>query len=144
VDGRSALVETCAGFPARLATAARAADGRPVPAGEWGARETIRHLIAVEHVVWWSRLARVAVEDDPHWEWTEPGPEPGLDDATLDDILDAFAAARAVTVATVRTLDDAGWARSGTHATYGVLDVAGLLRLAIDHDVSHVAALSAG
>ena len=41
-----------------------------------------------------------------------------------------FARRRAKTVATVRALDEAGWARSGTHETYGRLDVAGLLRLA--------------
>ena len=50
----------------------------------------------------------------------------------------AFAQARAQSVATVRALDDAGWARSGTHATEGVLDVAGLLRMAIDHDEEHL------
>jgi hypothetical protein len=56
-------------------------------------------------------------------------------------IVAAFAAARAATVATVRALDDAGWARFGTHATYGVLDVEGLLARAIDHDHEHLAAL---
>ncbi len=39
-------------------------------------------------------------------------------------------------------LDDAGWARFGTHVTYGVLDVAGLLNLAIDHDEDHLAGLA--
>jgi hypothetical protein len=38
-------------------------------------------------------------------------------------------------------LDEAGWARSGTHATYGALDVAGLLRVAADHDDDHIAVL---
>jgi hypothetical protein len=44
-------------------------------------------------------------------------------------------------VATVRALDEAGWERFGTHATYGRLDVAGLVRLAIDHDEEHLAGL---
>jgi hypothetical protein len=87
-------------------------------------------------------LARVAAEDDPHWTWTEPGLAPGLDDATLGTILSAFATARSETTATVRALDDAGWARFGTHATYGRLDVEGLLRLADDHDSSHLDALN--
>lgn len=142
---RDELVDALAGFPARLATAARAraSEWRPIPDGEWGPNETVRHLIAVEGEVWRARLARVAAEDDPHWEWTEPGLAPGFDDATLLEILSAFARARARTVATVRALDDAGWARHGTHATYGVLDVAGLLRLAVDHDEDHAASLSA-
>ena len=32
--------------------------------------------------------------------------------------------------------------RYGTHTTYGVLDVAGLLDLAIDHDEEHLAGLA--
>ena len=146
MDERAALVEAFASFPARLAAAARAraAEWRPIPDGAWGPNETIRHLIAVEGDVWRARLARVAAEDDPHWTWTEPGLAPGFDDATLQEILAAFARTRARTVAVVQALDDAGWARSGTHATYGVLDVAGLLRLAIDHDDGHAASLSAG
>lgn len=48
------------------------------------------------------------------------------------------------TVALVRTLDDAGWTRAGIHATYGRLDVTGLLRLATDHDEEHIKGLSPG
>ena len=140
---RAELVEAFAGFPDRLGLAARAASDRPVAAGEWGPAEVVRHLIAVEGEVWQARLARVAAEDDPHWAWTEPGLAPGFDGATLDTILSAFAATRSDTAATVRAFDDAGWARFGTHATYGRLDVEGLLRLAVDHDDSHVGALSA-
>ena len=135
---RAALIEALAGFPERLTTAARAGADHPVATVEWGPSEIVRHLIAVEAEVWQARLARVAAEDDPHWAWTEPGQAPGFDDAGLESILAAFAAARAVTTATVRALDEAGWARSGTHAAYGRLDVAGLLRLAVDHDQSHL------
>jgi hypothetical protein len=136
------LVEAFAGFPDRLRVAARAAADRPVVAGEWGPAEVVRHLIAVEGKVWQARLARVAAEDDPHWAWTEPGLAPGFDDAGLDQILAAFAAARAETAATVWALDEAGWARFGTHSTYGRLDVEGLLRLASDHDDGHLAGLA--
>ena len=135
---RDELIGSFATFPDRLAGAARASAGRPHPDGAWGAAENVRHLIAVEAEVWQARLARVAAEDDPHWTWTEPGLAPGFDDAGLESILAAFAAARAATTATVQSLDEAGWARSGTHATYGRLDVAGLLRLAVDHDQGHL------
>jgi hypothetical protein len=146
MDDRSTLIETFATFPARLGAAARAraAERRQIPDGEWGPNDTVRHLIAVEQEVHARRLAQVAAQDDPHWDWTEPGQEPGFDDASLEEILAAFSAARAATVATVRALDDAGWARSGTHSTYGVVDVAGLLRLAIDHDEDHAGSLSGG
>jgi hypothetical protein len=139
---REVLLEAFAAFPQRLGSAARAAAGAPVAAGEWGPAEVVRHLFAVEREVWQARLAQVAVEDDPQWGWTEPGPEPGLDGASLDTILAAFAAARAMTHAMVTALDDAGWRRFGTHATYGVLDVAGLLGLAIDHDREHLAGIA--
>jgi hypothetical protein len=138
---RAAMVDAFAGFPGRLGEAARAAATHPAPAGEWGPAEVVRHLIAVEHEVWQSRLAAVATEDDPHWPWTEPGLAEGFDGRSLDAILAAFAAARATTCATLRALDEDGWARAGTHATYGRLDVVGLLRLAVDHDTDHLEGL---
>jgi DinB superfamily len=141
---REALVAAFARFPDRVAVAANAAADRRVPAGEWGPAEVVRHLIAVEAEVWQSRLARVAAEDDPHWPWTEPGLASGFDDASLAQVLAAFAAARATTVATIRALDDAGWSRSGTHTTYGRLDIEGLLRIAVDHDESHLEGLGIG
>lgn len=145
---RASLLEAFADFPARLAAAARAAVARAAAAsdhalgaGEWGPAEVVRHLIAVEDEVWQSRFAEIVVVDEPHWGWTEPGLAPGFDDASLDAVLAAFSVARAMTVATVRDLDEAGRARAGVHATYGRLDVAGLLRIATDHDADHLASL---
>lgn len=135
---RDDLLATFAGFPRRLADAVRETAGSPVPPGAWGAAENVRHLIAVERLVWHVRFVEVLTLDDPHWSWKEPGQEPGLDDASIDDIVSAFAAVRAETVATVAGFTDDDWTRSGTHDTYGVLDVAGLVRLAIDHDEDHL------
>ena len=139
---RQARLEAFAAFPQRLEAVARAAAGRPTAIGEWGPSEVVRHLVAVEREVWQARFEQIAVQDDPHWGWTEPGLEPGLEGASLDENLTAFEARRAATAASVRVLDDAGWARFGTHVTYGVLDVAGLLNLAIDHDEDHLAGLA--
>jgi hypothetical protein len=135
------LVERLAAFPSRLAEAARVAGS--APAGEWGPAEVVRHLIAVEAEVHRYRLADVAAHDEPRWSWTEPGLAAGFDDASLDDVLAAFAAARAGTVDVLTALDEAGWARSGIHATFGRLDVAGLVRLATDHDEEHLAGMAA-
>ena len=139
---RDELVEAFAGFPERFAAAASAVTGLPVAAGEWGPSEIGRHLVAVELVVWHVRLEEVATQHDPQWSWTEPGPRPALEAASLDTILAMFAQVRSQSVAAVRAFDDAGWARSGTHATYGRLDVAGLLGLAIDHDEEHLRGLA--
>lgn len=141
---REELVEAFASFPERLGGAARAVEGQPSPSGEWSPAEVVRHLLAVEREVWASRLARVVAEDDPHWSWTEPGLADGYEGRPVAVVLDAFAAARAANVATVRGLDEAGWARSGTHATYGRLDVSGLVRVAIDHDEEHLTGIARG
>jgi len=137
---RDGLVQRFAAFPSRLAEAARAAG--PTPAGEWGPAEVVRHLIAVEDEVHRKRLADLDGADEPRWSWTEPGLAPGFDEAPLDEVLTAFGIARAGTVDVVRALDEAGWTRSGTHATFGRLDVAGLLRLATDHDEEHLAGIA--
>jgi hypothetical protein len=68
----------------------------------------------------------------------EPDPWAGQPGASLDELLGTYERARGRTMATLDALDDAGWARTGTHATFGVLDVAGLMTRAIDHDDEHV------
>ena len=141
---RAELVARSASFPGRLADAARAAEGRQVPDGEWTPAQVVRHLMAVEGEVWLSRLAELVAGGEPRWSWTEPGPLPGFDDASLDHVLGLFGRLRASTVDFLRTFDDAAWARTGVHATYGRLDVAGLLRLAIDHDEEHAGILPPG
>ena len=140
---RVELVQAFTGFPARFAAAARAADPRLVQDGDWGPSEIARHLIAVEHEVWQTRFATLLAEDEPQWSWTEPGLEPGLDDAPLDDILARHADARARSVSILEAFDQAAWARTGVHATYGRLDIDGLLRIATDHDAEHLDGLGA-
>jgi hypothetical protein len=135
-----ALRDAYANVPHRLASAARSAAG-PVPAGEWTPADIVRHLIAVEAEVWQPRLRQVAAETHPQWTWVEPDRWLDEPDATLDELLVRFAAGRAETVAHLDALDEAGWARSGTHATYGALDVAGLVRKALEHDEEHLASL---
>src|SRR4051795_8728759 len=69
-----------AGFPARLAAAARTSPPEPPAPGEWTPPEIVRHLIAVEEEVWHRRLGQLQTEEHPRWRWTEPGqwlPPPG-------------------------------------------------------------------
>lgn len=135
---RLEVLAALGGLPARLAVAARNAAARPTPVGEWTPREVVRHLIAVELDVWHPRLRQLVVEDHPTWPWLEPGPWAGEPDATLDRLLEIHAAARSHSVAMLGALDDAGWAKTGTHATFGELDAVGLMGRAIDHDEEHV------
>jgi hypothetical protein len=138
---RDELLEAFRDFPPTFAAAAAAVEGKPVPAGEWGPAEIARHLIAVEREVWWTRFASIVEEEEPHWSWTEPGLEPGLDGVPLAEILARHAAARAHSVAIIDGFTTAQWDRSGVHATYGRLDVAALLGIVTDHDREHLASL---
>lgn len=133
--------DALAAFPERLASAARTATGRVVPDGEWTPEQVVRHLVAVEIEVHQARLADLATTPDPRWDWTEPGPWTGEPELGLDGVLERFTSVRAVTLATLEALDEAGWARVGHHATFGELDVAGLVRNAIDHDAAHLSGL---
>lgn len=142
-DERSQVLANLAAMPERLAAAAEAADlvEREIPVDGWPARLIVAHLALVERVVWQRRLDDLEAAGDgpaPRWSYTEPGVGEGPGDATLAELLDRFATARARTLARVRALDATGWARHGIHERFGPLDVAGLLREALRHDEEHL------
>ena len=130
-------------MPDRVAAAARAASPEPPAPGEWPPTDVVRHLIAVEEEVWHGRLRQLIAEEEPRWAWVEPDRWQGAPDAdaSLDDLLAVYADRRAATVALLDELDDDGWAKTGVHATFGLLDAAGLMRKALDHDDEHIASL---
>lgn len=140
-SSRDDLLTLLAAVPDRVAAAARAAAVRPVAPGAWTSELVVRHLVAVETDVHQARLHDLATIAEPRWTWTEPGPWPGGPGLELDGVLRRFADLRAETLIMVGALDEAGWARSGHHATFGALDVAGVLRNAVDHDEEHLRAL---
>ena len=131
------LRDRLAAIPVRLAAACPAASQVPEPTGEWSVREIVLHELVTEEGVWHPRLRMVAEQDHPAWPWVEPGLGETPDTRPLGALVEAFAAARSATIASLDALDDVGWARTGTHATYGVLDVAGLMERAINHDEEH-------
>lgn len=131
---RARLAET----PGLLAGAAAAEHAGPD--GEWSAIEVVRHLIGVEEEVWLTRLRQVAEESNPSWTWTEPGLGDG-EGMSLDMLLALFRYRRRRTLDWLDGLDDAGWHRVGTHAIYGQLDIIGLMEIALDHDMDHLARL---
>ena len=136
-----ALRDGLAAVPAQIAASAAGAlvdpSISPSP-GDWSAREVTLHLAAVEEEVWHPRLDALATANFPRWPWVEPGLWSGAGDETFDGALAAFAERRAQTVARLDALDKEGWLRQGHHDTFGVLDVAALLRIALDHDEEHV------
>jgi hypothetical protein len=140
VTAAEAIRARLAALPSALAAAARAAPQEASP-GEWTPAEIVRHLIAVEEEVWHRRLRQLETEDHPRWRWVEPGQWIGAPGADIDDVLARQATARAETLAMLDGLGPDGWARTGTHDTFGVLDVAGLMEKAADHDDEHLASL---
>jgi hypothetical protein len=138
---RDDLLDALAAFPDRVASAARAAATGPVAPGEWTPEQVVRHLVAVESDVHQARLRDLATVAEPRWTWTEPGPWSGEPDLDLDGVLRRLAERRGETLAVVGALDETGWARTGQHATFGTLDVAGVLRNAVDHDEEHLRGL---
>jgi hypothetical protein len=135
---RDALATT----PDRAAAAGRDSVVPPTEApapDAWSAREVLLHLAAVEEKVWHARLTALANEASPRWPWTEPDLWSGPGDDTYEGALAAFTTRRGVTVARLDALDADGWARRGLHEVFGVLDVAALLRIALDHDEEHLA-----
>ena len=130
-----------AAFPERLAAAVLGAEQRAVPEGEWTPEQVVRHLIAVDGIVYQRRFTDLAAGDGARWSWTEPGPWDGEPSLSLGALLDRFRAVRQATVALARSLDDEAWARMGEHETFGPLDGDGVLREAIKHDEEHLAAL---
>jgi len=133
------LRDELAAMPERVAAAARHPDpDASASVGEWSAREVVLHLAAVEVEVWQPRLDALAAETFPTWPWVEPGLWHGPGTASFDGALAVFGAFRAATIARLDALDVDGWSRRGHHATYGELDVAALLRIALAHDEEHL------
>lgn len=135
------LRDALADMPSRLVAAAGLRDETGIAdvPGEWTAREVVLHLVAVEIDVWQPRLHALETEAFPSWPWVEPGPWTGPEGATFAGAIDVYRRQRGVTVARLDALDDAGWARRGLHATFGELDVAALMQIALDHDEEHLA-----
>jgi len=130
-----------AAFPAALAVATRGTPPEAPAPGDWTPIEIVRHLIAVEEEVWHRRIGQLQTEEHPRWRWVEPGQWLGAPGSGLDDVLATHARVRAATLALLDGLGPAGWTRTGTHDTFGDLDVAGLMTVAADHDDEHLASL---
>jgi DinB superfamily len=144
---RQDAIDRLASAPARLAAAAHALEAAEAvagpPTGEWTARQSLGHLCRVEIEVFSSRLSSLEGNVPPSWVWHEPGTADASWMATTETALAEFAARRAATVARLRTLDEAGWAKWGNHATFGRLDVVGYLGVMADHDDEHIAGMHA-
>ncbi|MBI4675553.1 MAG: ester cyclase [Chloroflexi bacterium] len=139
------LIGQFADIPKMLRQAVRTRGVQAGAQGEWSTSATVGHLWRCEVDVWQHRLREMADVENPVWEYWDPNQydwetEFGATDVVA--LLDAFEMRRQQTCNFLRALSDEGWARRGEHRVYGVLDVAGLVRKALEHDREHLAAVS--
>jgi hypothetical protein len=120
----------------------------PAP-GEWSACETLRHLVFTESLLA-GRVERLLEENEPDLvAWVVSSGTPPSDEgveATSEPasaIITRYRALRHRTVERLRGLDEAGWARAGTHPEWGRVTVLGQAAYFARHEASHLAQLVA-
>jgi hypothetical protein len=146
---RPELIDALAAMPSRFRALVANADvatlTRRAAAADWSAIETMRHVRDIAQV-YGMRFKWIILQDDPllanydenSWAANSPdGP------AQLAAILDEIAAYRAETVRLLRSLDDAGWQRTGRHETIGIVDLDPYVRHQLAHEEQHLAQLTA-
>ena len=140
---RTALIEAYEAGPEKvdraLSDIGRQAFDRRPPDGSWSAREVVHHL-ADSEMRSAIRLRRLLSEDNPTilgydeagyatiFRYAERAMEPSLA---------AFRAARSTTTQILRQLDDAAFARTGTHSESGPYGVEDWLRIYARHADEH-------
>lgn len=146
-EGRAELLDDLSTTPSALpaeppvgSTVGSPAGADP-PGDGWSRTVVIGHLLHVEREVWAPRLEAMLTGAVPRWDLWEPD---GVDwvgrygDADPAELRTRFRDARRHTVVRLRGLDDEQWQRRAWHATFGDLDVAGLMRQALRHDREHL------
>jgi hypothetical protein len=107
--------------------------------GRWNAREVIHHL-ADSEMTSAIRIRRLLFEDEPViGGYDEAGYAVAFHyaDRPIEPALAALRAARSTTVQILQGLDDAAWARQGTHTESGPYGVEDWLRIYAGHAHEH-------
>jgi hypothetical protein len=112
-------------------------DRRPEP-GEWTAREVVHHL-ADSELTSAVRLRKLLAEDSPVIPRYDENAFARLlhYDRPVDADLDAMEAARRSSLELVESLDEAEWARAGTHEESGPYSVESWLQTYANHPFDH-------
>jgi hypothetical protein len=107
---------------------------------EWTVQEIIAHLRDANELITW-RLDKMLVEENPTFAFAsvnERVAQRNYNALDVEQVLDEFTRERAAIVARLENLTPYEWARRATHLTYGERDVAGQLRIFVDHDAEHL------
>lgn len=132
------------------AVIAASREAGPRPDTEWPAHVVLGHLADVDVEVWRARVALMlgaqrAGLEPPSLAWWEPDAEQTrahYTSWTLDETAATFLDGRRLLIADVQDLTDAELDASARHATYGIIDIRELLRIALRHDVEHAQSLT--
>ena len=110
-------------------------------AGEWCVTEVMAHLLDLERTVFLPRLRRIAGEERPVFETFDADAWARARDHRARDFaadLDAFARARADTLAFLRGVPRDAAERRGLSAHFGPVTLAQYATHAADHDLEHL------
>lgn len=137
---RIVLLQALAATPAdlqRLMGSFSPAGARHASPGSWSPVEVVSHLLDVEER-YRARLQRIVTEEQPSVPEIVP-PEGGYPvTEELPELLEAFAGARAETLAFLKGLSAGEWQRRATHATWGELTLRFFVQNLVEHDTEHL------
>src|SRR5438445_66202 len=138
---RAALLDTLAEMPAWLARNARAAGGddaaRRAPEGAFSLVEQAWHLADLEREGYGERIRRLRGEERPRlpdFDGARVARERAYRTRPLGSALEAFAAARALNLALLRSLDESEWTREGQQDGLGPVRLMDVPRMMAEHD----------
>lgn len=121
---------------ALLESVAHRQDWQPDP-DHWSFRYIAAHLAAVEKECMLPRARRIVTEEQPHFDyyWNT---DRDFSRHDLQDSLQEWANARREFLQYVRALPPEKLQRTGTHGTFGEINVVDLLKITLDHDREHL------
>jgi hypothetical protein len=138
---RSVLIEALEATPRDLARMLRRVDAadalrRPAPE-DWCIADVVAHLGAIE-ASYLARLRRIVEQDNPFEPYLHPDASAHDLSHPLADLVAAFVARRAETVAFLAGLDQRDWGRKLVHETIGPTRLRDQVQELVSHDNTHL------
>lgn len=111
----------------------------------WSAHDVLAHLLSIHYKANVQRVKLIVEEDHPlipNVDEEAALRESGMQGWAVERLLDEYAAARAESVAWLRSLPEGALARTGQHSVAGEISAADVLHHIAYHDLVHVAQIA--